>query len=101
MVNTRFRLAATLGSKSSFKKLPKQSIRTADIPQLCKQISIPPEPLALRLSSNLMVGVARYVTKYYFSWYDCAEIPSRRVYKSEVPSPRNCQRLRDHVNSQT
>ncbi|KLO17000.1 hypothetical protein SCHPADRAFT_926107 [Schizopora paradoxa] len=60
-------LAATLGSKSSFKKLPKQSIRTADIPQLCDQISRPPEPLALRLSSNLMVGVARvYKIKHEF-----------------------------------
>ncbi len=63
-VNIDFRLAATLGPKSSFKKLPKQSIRTADISQLCDQISRPPEPLALRLSSNLMVGVARYVTEH-------------------------------------
>ena len=53
------RLAATLGSKSSFKKLPRRSIQTADIPQLCELISHPSEPLALRLSSNLMVGVAR------------------------------------------
>ncbi|EJD04134.1 uncharacterized protein FOMMEDRAFT_155258 [Fomitiporia mediterranea MF3/22] len=51
-------LAATLGSKSSFKKLPRRSIQTADIPQLCDLISHPSEPLALRLSSNLMVGVA-------------------------------------------
>ncbi|KAL5495434.1 REC8 [Sanghuangporus weigelae] len=52
-------LAATLGSKSSFKKLPRRSIQTADIPQLCDLIRHPSEPLALRLSSNLMVGVAR------------------------------------------
>ncbi|KAF9786961.1 Rec8 like protein-domain-containing protein [Thelephora terrestris] len=52
-------LAATLGSKSSFKKLPKRSVLTADISQLCDLIAEPKEPLALRLSSNLMVGVAR------------------------------------------
>ncbi|KIY71651.1 hypothetical protein CYLTODRAFT_487083 [Cylindrobasidium torrendii FP15055 ss-10] len=52
-------LAATLGSKSVFKKLPKRSVMTADISQLCDLISEPAEPLALRLSSNLMVGVAR------------------------------------------
>ncbi|KAL5519112.1 REC8 [Sanghuangporus vaninii] len=52
-------LAATLGSKSSFKKLPRRSIQTADISQLCDLICHPSEPLALRLSSNLMVGVAR------------------------------------------
>ncbi|EJF66721.1 hypothetical protein DICSQDRAFT_151165 [Dichomitus squalens LYAD-421 SS1] len=48
-------LAATLGAKSSFKKLPKRSVLTADISQLCGLIAQPPEPLALRLSSNLMV----------------------------------------------
>ncbi|KAI0961589.1 hypothetical protein AcV7_000653 [Taiwanofungus camphoratus] len=52
-------LAATLGAKSSFKKLPKRSVLTADISQLCDLIAEPVEPLALRLSSNLMIGVAR------------------------------------------
>ncbi|KAJ3551713.1 hypothetical protein NM688_g4549 [Phlebia brevispora] len=52
-------LAATLGAKSSFKKLPRRSVLTADISQLCGLIAEPEEPLALRLSSNLMVGVVR------------------------------------------
>ncbi|PCH33660.1 hypothetical protein WOLCODRAFT_147744 [Wolfiporia cocos MD-104 SS10] len=52
-------LAATLGARSSFKKLPKRSVLTADITQLCDLIAEPSEPLALRLSSNLMIGVAR------------------------------------------
>lgn len=56
------RLAATLGSKSAFKKLPKRSVMTADISQLCRLIATPTEPLALRLSSNLLVGAARWVT---------------------------------------
>ncbi|KAG2366517.1 hypothetical protein BDR07DRAFT_1274033 [Suillus spraguei] len=46
--------SATLGSKSAFKKLPKRSVLTADISQLCDLIASPSEPLALRLSSNLM-----------------------------------------------
>ncbi|KAI0692763.1 Rec8 like protein-domain-containing protein [Cytidiella melzeri] len=52
-------LAATLGAKSSFSKLPKRSVMTANISQLCGLIAEPQEPLALRLSSNLMIGVAR------------------------------------------
>ncbi|KAI9444793.1 Rec8 like protein-domain-containing protein [Lactarius indigo] len=52
-------LAATLGARSSFKKLPKRDVMGADITQLCGLITEPAEPLALRLSSNLMVGVAR------------------------------------------
>ncbi|TFK30430.1 hypothetical protein FA15DRAFT_607770 [Coprinopsis marcescibilis] len=54
-------LAATLGSKSAFKKLPRRSVITADITGLCDLISEPVEPLALRLSSNLMFGVVRCV----------------------------------------
>lgn len=56
------RLAATLGPKSSFKKLPRRSVMTADISALCNLIAEPEEPLALRLSSNLMIGVARYAS---------------------------------------
>jgi meiotic recombination protein REC8 len=56
---TLSRLAATLGSKSTLKKLTKKSVLTADITHLCDMIATPSEPLALRLSSNLMVGVAR------------------------------------------
>ncbi|KAH9065734.1 Rec8 like protein-domain-containing protein [Lactarius vividus] len=52
-------LAATLGARSSFKKLPRRDVMGADITQLCGLITEPAEPLALRLSSNLMVGVAR------------------------------------------
>ncbi|KAF8461966.1 hypothetical protein JB92DRAFT_2185484 [Gautieria morchelliformis] len=54
-----FRLAPTLGSISMLKKLHSHSVLTADINQLCTLISEPPEPLALRLSSNLMAGVVR------------------------------------------
>ena len=56
-----WRLAATLGSTSTLKKLHRRSVLTANIIQLCTLISEPLEPLALRLSSNLMVGVVRYV----------------------------------------
>ena len=59
VLNGLWRLAATLGARSSFKKLPKRDVMGADIAQLCGLIAEPVEPLALRLSSNLMVGVAR------------------------------------------
>ncbi|KAF4623751.1 hypothetical protein D9613_001795 [Agrocybe pediades] len=63
-------LAATLGSRSNFKKLPKRSVLTADITQLCDLISEPDEPLALRLSSNLMFGVVRVIINAYL-WGVC------------------------------
>ncbi|KAJ6519805.1 hypothetical protein C8R45DRAFT_952780 [Mycena sanguinolenta] len=45
-------LAATLGSKTTFKKLPKRSVLTADISQLCGLIATPAEPLALRQAAS-------------------------------------------------
>lgn len=65
VLNAIRRLAATLGARSSFKKLPKRDVMGADITQLCVLITEPAEPLALRLSSNLMVGVARYVLIFF------------------------------------
>ncbi len=65
VLNAIRRLAATLGARSSFKKLPKRDVMGADIIQLCGLITEPAEPLALRLSSNLMVGAARYVLYEY------------------------------------
>ena len=64
------RLAATLGPKSSFKKLPRRSVMTADISELCNLIADPEEPLALRLSSNLMVGAVRYVVHSHNTYDD-------------------------------
>jgi meiotic recombination protein REC8, fungi type len=58
------RLASTLGPKSTFKKLPKRDIMGADISQLCGLIIDPEEPLALRLLSNLMVGIVRYASSF-------------------------------------
>jgi hypothetical protein len=74
VLNTIWRLAATLGARSSFKRLPKRDVMGADIIQLCGLITEPAEPLALRLSSNLMVGVARYVLYAYVTR------PGKQIY---------------------
>ncbi|KAF8622477.1 hypothetical protein AX15_006993 [Amanita polypyramis BW_CC] len=78
-------LAATLGSKSTFKKLPKRSVLTADIAQLCNLIVQPNEPLALRLSSNLMIGAARiYKVKqdiFFSDVSNCVTSLKKAVYE--------------------
>lgn len=77
------RLAATLGSKS--KKLGRREVVSADIARLCNLVSQPPEPLALRLSSNLMVGVVRYDSRHVFFQKNTDTtnaICAFRVYKS-------------------
>ena len=53
------RLAATLGSPSNFKMLPRRSILNVNISSLGNLPEQPEEPLVLRLSSNLMIGVTR------------------------------------------
>ncbi|QRV91011.1 cohesin subunit rad21 [Ceratobasidium sp. AG-Ba] len=51
-------MAATLG-KTSIGKLNRRNVLKADIGKLCELVAEPAEPLALRLSSNLLVGVVR------------------------------------------
>ncbi|KAK9460303.1 Rec8 like protein-domain-containing protein [Lipomyces oligophaga] len=50
-------LVATLGPKSSFKRIQKKDILKVSIPAACKVIIDPPAPLALRLSSSLLYGL--------------------------------------------
>ncbi|KAJ1969271.1 R8 protein [Dispira parvispora] len=52
-------LAATVGSKSRLRKLSKQEIVRVNVQRACHYLQKPPEPLALRLSSNLLVGISR------------------------------------------
>ncbi|GJN91691.1 hypothetical protein Rhopal_004714-T1 [Rhodotorula paludigena] len=56
-----FWLAATLGSKgtTSVRKLSKKELLSCNVVKACEKVVSPDEPLALRLSSNLMVGIAR------------------------------------------
>ncbi|CCO26917.1 isopentenyl-diphosphate delta-isomerase [Rhizoctonia solani AG-1 IB] len=51
-------MAATLG-KTSIGKLNRRNVLSANISKLCELVAEPAEPLALRLSSNLLVGVVR------------------------------------------
>ncbi|KAF9331634.1 hypothetical protein BG006_005518 [Podila minutissima] len=55
----RIWLAATIGPRSRLSRLSKKEVNGVDIVRTCRDISQPPEPLALRLSSNLLMGVVR------------------------------------------
>src|SRR5262245_55945163 len=63
------RLAATLGAKSSLKRLQKRDILSVDVPRACTFLSANEEPLALRLSSSLMYGVTRVFSQQYQFFY--------------------------------
>ncbi|KAF2810502.1 uncharacterized protein BDZ99DRAFT_443330 [Mytilinidion resinicola] len=52
-------LMATLGSKSSLKKVNRKAILSVDVAKACHTISAPEAPMALRLQSNLLYGVSR------------------------------------------
>ncbi|KXS12179.1 hypothetical protein M427DRAFT_34922 [Gonapodya prolifera JEL478] len=58
-------IAAHVGTKSSMKRLSKKEVQGVDVVECCNYIVKPPEPLALRMSSNLMVGVARVLLQQY------------------------------------
>lgn len=48
------RLVATLGSKSSLKKVSRKAILDVDVQKACETIVMPDAPMALRLQSNLL-----------------------------------------------
>ena len=50
----RGRLVATLGSKSSSKKINRKAIQDVDVPKACRTIIDPVAPMALRLQGNLL-----------------------------------------------
>ncbi|KAF2404318.1 hypothetical protein EJ06DRAFT_578973 [Trichodelitschia bisporula] len=58
-VLTSRKLVATLGQKSTLKKVTRKAILEVDVPKACETISKPEAPMALRLQSNLLYGVAR------------------------------------------
>ncbi|CCJ31417.1 unnamed protein product [Pneumocystis jirovecii] len=64
-------LAATLGSKSSLKRLQKREILSVNVPKACEYLSEPPEPLALRLSIFATQG------GYYLDQIKNLEVPIR------------------------
>ncbi|KAK5687660.1 R8 protein [Elasticomyces elasticus] len=52
-------LVATLGSKSTLKKVSRKAILDVDVAKACETIVRPEAPMALRLQSNLLYGVTR------------------------------------------
>ena len=48
------RLVATLGSKSTLRKVNRKAILDVDVPKACETILAPEAPMALRLQSNLL-----------------------------------------------
>jgi hypothetical protein len=52
--DTRGRLVATLGSKSSLKRINRKQILDVDVAKACQTIVDPVAPMALRLQGNLL-----------------------------------------------
>jgi hypothetical protein len=48
------RLVATLGSRSTLKKVTRKAILEVDVPKACETIQAPSAPMALRLQGNLL-----------------------------------------------
>ncbi|KAL9081140.1 MAG: hypothetical protein Q9157_000231 [Trypethelium eluteriae] len=53
------RLVATLGSRSSLRKVNRKDIQAVNVKKACETIVMPEAPMALRLQSNLLYGVSR------------------------------------------
>lgn len=59
------RLAATVGAKSTTRKIKRKAIQDVNIPKACLTIIDPGAPIALRLQGNLLYGVSRVFSQQY------------------------------------
>ncbi|OUM65232.1 hypothetical protein PIROE2DRAFT_7772 [Piromyces sp. E2] len=70
--------AATLGKKAYYKKLTKRDLIDVNISIACKFIQSPPEPLALRFTSNLLYGIIKiYNRQVQFCYNDVNHMVSQ------------------------
>ncbi|KAK4055377.1 R8 protein [Microbotryomycetes sp. JL221] len=60
---------STTGVRTSLKRLTRKEILGCKIVQACERLIQPEEPLALRLSSNLLCGIARVFQHQYTIYY--------------------------------
>ncbi|GAA5869151.1 hypothetical protein JCM16303_000375 [Sporobolomyces ruberrimus] len=70
-------LAASIGVKGggSSKKLTRKELLACDLVKACEQVASPAEPLALRLSSSLLSGIARvYQQQFLFFSSDVTHV---------------------------
>ncbi|KAJ1917782.1 R8 protein [Tieghemiomyces parasiticus] len=52
-------LAATFGTRSHMRRFTRKEISHVDVQRVCRYLACPPQPLALRLLSSLVVGISR------------------------------------------
>ncbi|SPO19826.1 related to meiotic recombination protein rec8 [Ustilago trichophora] len=84
-------LAATLGDRSIIRRLTRRDILSVNISRTCASVLRPTEPLALRLSSQLMYGVVKlYGHQMEILYQDTANVQSdvRRYAASTVMGTR-------------
>jgi hypothetical protein len=71
-------LAATLGPKSSTRKLGRRDLAAVDIPATCEYLVHPPQALSLRLTASMMIGVSRvYGQQCLFQYQDVQHFCAR------------------------
>ncbi|KAE8212841.1 hypothetical protein CF327_g3547 [Tilletia walkeri] len=75
-------LAATIGSRSSFKKLSRADVGSVDLVKICQELAAPDEAMALRLSSQLLYGTVRIYEQQLDSLHRAAEAMQIALKKS-------------------
>lgn len=59
LISCLARLAATIGPKSNARRLGRRDLVAVNVIDTCAYLAQPPQPLSLRLSASLMIGVSR------------------------------------------
>jgi hypothetical protein len=85
-----FRLAATLGPKSNARRLGRKDLTSVSVPETCSFLAAPPEPLSLRLSANLMIGISRvYGQQCQYHMVDVQGLCTKLTHLSTPSNPES------------
>ncbi|KAK0537046.1 R8 protein [Tilletia horrida] len=79
-------LAATIGNRSSFKKLSKADVGSVNLIKICQQLAQPDEAMALRLSSQLLYGTVKIYEQQLDSLQRAAEAMQMALKRSFLQS---------------
>lgn len=85
---------------TNFKRLSKKDILNFSVPAFCQTLQDPPEPLALRLSSSLLIGVVRiYDKRLMFFEHDVQQVHNnllKAINNTEMSSDGESINLLQH-----
>lgn len=74
-----------MGPRAGSRKMHRRELMAVNIRETCQYLQNPPEPLSLRLSANMMVGVTRVYGQQYQYQFSDVQALCQRLNQIDAP----------------